>query len=83
MSLDLLASAENQEVIHIVRLDEVMLLYQREAGTFGFFDDQVAVEAVIVALAVAVNDAEQCTGAQSLAGALQQTNRLGDLMVSL
>ena len=57
--LRLIARAEDEEIIHPVRLHEVVLRDEREARAPCFRDHFPVVQPVVVARAVAVNDADE------------------------
>jgi hypothetical protein len=57
--LDLSGRLKNQEIVHPIRFGEVVVIFQGEAGSFGFVDNLLFGDAVVVAFTVAVNDAEE------------------------
>src|SRR5215467_15835317 len=76
-------NSENQEVVHAIILYEIILAYKLEPGPGGLCYDCVGRNAVIVALAIAIYDAEQRARPQGIAQMDQQSDRLRDFMVRL
>ena len=54
----LLFRDEDQEIVHAVAFDEIILCEQRVAGFQGFADDDVFGKAVVFAVPVAINNSE-------------------------
>jgi hypothetical protein len=79
----LLLHAKHQEVINTIALNKVLLTDQHEPGALGFFDYDVFVDAVVIAFAVAIDDAQQRAAAHRCARVPEQANRLRDFVIGL
>src|SRR5262249_57989549 len=77
------AGAKDQEIVHTIRLDEVILLDQCKARFPSFFDHHARAYPVILAVAVAIVYPYKRAGSQSLPKMSQQPNPLRDLVISL
>src|SRR5260370_33304672 len=75
------ASAKDEKIIHVVGLHEVVLIDEHEPGAPSLFDDHLFVESVIVAFAIAIDDAEQSASAHCLTSSFEQANRLRNFVV--
>jgi len=72
---------EEQKVIVLVGLGEVVLLDEVEAGALDFGDDDVRVDAVVVAAAGVVDDGEAGAGLHGSEKRCEQQRRMSDLVV--
>src|SRR5882672_3538334 len=81
LTTDLWASSKHQKIIYIVRLHEIVLIDQRKPGACSFFDYDFLVESVVVALTVAIDNAEQGTAPHGLASSFQQADRLSNFVI--
>src|SRR5438876_2903029 len=75
------SGSKHEKIIHIIRLNKIVLIHQDKPGALSLFDNHFFIESVIVALAVAIDDAKQSPGPHGLASSFQQANRLSNFVV--
>ena len=74
---------EDQKIIHPIAFHEILEVVQFESGLGSFANDHVFTDAVILPVALAINDANLRSWFERQAKITEQRNRMGYLMVGL
>jgi len=74
---------EDQKIIHPIAFHEILEVMQFESGLGSFANDHVFTDAVILRVAIAINDANLRSWFERRAKITEQRNRMGYLMVGL